>query len=94
MMNKNYLRAIAAVLAGMALNFLGDWALGARIDIFVGIGTFTFPWMLDVFLVPFITGMAVAKIYGAKGGKWLACLPAALLRALPYLRLHVPVRLQ
>ena len=68
----------------MALNFIGDWLLGAHIEVFSGIATFTFPWMLDVFLVPFITGMAVAKIYGSKGGKWLACLPPLFVRWITY----------
>lgn len=68
------------MLAGMAIIFLGAWLLGAQIEIFRGLATFTFPWMLDVFLVPFIAGLAVAKIYGSKGGKWLACLPPLFVR--------------
>lgn len=71
-------------MAGMALNFLGDWLLGARIEVFSGIATFTFPWMLDVFLVPFLVGLAVAKIYGSRGGKWLACLPPFFVRCITY----------
>ncbi len=83
-MKQAYAKAIAAVLAGMLLNFLGDWLLGANIEVFSGIATFTFPWMLDVFLVPFITGLAVAKVYGSRGGKWLACLPPFFVRWLSY----------
>jgi len=28
--------AVAAVIAGMAVNFLGDWILGVRIEVFRG----------------------------------------------------------
>lgn len=83
-MKQGYIRGTVAVLAGMAINFFGDWLLGAKVDIFRGLATFTFPWMLDVFLVPFIAGLAVAKIYGSKGGKWLACLPPLFVRCLSY----------
>ncbi len=73
----------------MALNLLGDWLLGARIEIFRGINTFTIAWMVDVFIVPFIVGLAVAKIYGRRGGKWLACLPPLFVRCLSYIYLYL-----
>ena len=88
-MSQLYVRSIVAVLAGMAFNFLGDWLLGANIEIFKGISTFTFTWMLDVFLVPFIAGLIVAKIFGRKGGKWLACLPPLFVRCLTYSYMHL-----
>jgi hypothetical protein len=86
-MKQRYIEGTAAVLVGMALNVLGDWLLGVRIEIFSGIATFNFLWMLDVFLVPFIVGLAVAKIFG-RGGKWLACLPPLLVRSLSYAYLY------
>ncbi len=79
-MNRNYINGSLAVLAGTVLNLLGDWLLGVRIEIFQGMATFTLPWILDVFLVPFIAGYVVAKLYGEKGGKWLACLPPLIVR--------------
>ncbi len=88
-MNVDCRKATLAVVAGMALNFLGDWLLGANIEVFHGIATFTLPWMIDVFLVPFAVGLAVAKIYGAKGGKWLACLPPLFVRCLSYLYMYL-----
>jgi hypothetical protein len=83
-MSPKYAKGIAALLAGVTLNFLGDRLLGVRIEAFAGISTFTFLWMLDVFLVPFIVGLVVAKIFG-KGSKWLACIPPMLVRSLSYL---------
>lgn len=83
-MQPTYQRGIIAVGAGMAFNFLGDWVTGANIETFRGIATFTLPWMLDVFVVPFLSGLIVAKIYRARGAKYLACLPPLLVRCLTY----------
>lgn len=84
----SYPRATLAVLAGMALNFLGDWLIGANVEVFKGIATFTFPWMLDVFFLPFGVGLLVAKVYGSKGGKWLACLPPLFVRCITYTSMY------
>ena len=81
-MRSRYARGVSAVLIGMALNALGDALLGVRIEQYSGISTFTIWWMLDVFLVPFIVGLAVARLFG-RGSKWLACLPPILVRGPP-----------
>ncbi len=82
-MHRRFLKGVIAVLVGIALNYLGDKLLGVRIEIFSGISTFTFAWMLDVFLVPFGVGLVVAWIFG-KHAKWLACLPPLFLRCFFY----------
>lgn len=87
-MNQKYIRGSVAVLVGIALNFLGDILLGVKIEVFSGISTFNFAWMLDIFLVPFAVGYAVSVIYGAQGGKWLACLPPLIVRSTSFLYLH------
>jgi hypothetical protein len=79
--------AIAAIIAGMTVNFLGDWILGTRIEVFRGLNTFTPAWMLDVFLVNFIVGLVVARIFG-KHAKWLAIVPPLLVRSLSYAYLY------
>lgn len=86
-MKNIYVRGTIALLAGMAINFFGDWLLGVKIEIFNGISTFNFLWMMDVFFVPFICGLAVAGIFGY-GGKWLACLPPLFVRAISYTHLY------
>jgi hypothetical protein len=86
-MNSRYVSGVVAVLAGMALNFSGDWLLGVRIEIFSGISTFSFAWMVDIFLVPFFVGLVVARIFG-RGSKWLACLPPLFVRSLSYAYLY------
>ncbi len=86
-MNNRWVSGTVAVLAGMALNFAGDWLLGAKVEVFKGIDTFTFPWALDVFFVPFLVGLLVAKIFG-KHAKWLAVLPPLFVRFLSYLYLY------
>jgi len=87
--NVNYPKATLAVLAGMALNFGGDWLIGANVEVFKGIETFSFPWILDVFFLPFGVGLLTAKVYGSKGGKWLACLPPLFVRCLTYVYLYL-----
>lgn len=82
-MNQRFVKGVTAVVVGMALNYLGDKLLGVRIETFSGITTFTFAWMLDVFLVPFVVGLVVAWIFG-KHAKWLACLPPLFLRCIFY----------
>jgi hypothetical protein len=62
-------------------------ALGVSIEHFSGLATFTIWWMLDIFLVPFIIGVAVARMFG-NGSQWLACLPPVLVRGLSYLHLY------
>lgn len=81
-MNRDFTRGVVAVLAGCVVIFMGDTLLGVQIEMFAGIATFTFPWMLDVFLVPFIAGLAVALIYKERSGKWLAFLPPVIVRCL------------
>jgi hypothetical protein len=75
--------AAVAVSAGMATNFLGDWLLGVRLELFQGMATFTLRWMLDVFLVNFIVGLVVARLYG-RHAKWLAIVPPLLVRSISY----------
>ncbi len=82
-MNQRYIKGFTAVLVGMALICLCDRLLNVRIETFSGIATFTFAWMLDVFIVPFVVGLVVAWIFG-KHAKWLACLPPLLVRCFFY----------
>lgn len=86
--NKSKWRAgVIAVGAGMGVNFLGDWLLGVRIEVFRGIATFTPAWMADVFLVNFIVGLVVARFYG-RHAKWLAIVPPLIVRSLSYGHLY------
>jgi hypothetical protein len=74
---------VFAVLAGMAVNAFGDWALGVRLEDFRGMATFTPAWVVDVFVVNFVVGLIVAKFYG-RHAKWLAIVPPLLVRCLSY----------
>jgi hypothetical protein len=82
-MKQRYQLGIAATLIGMALNHLGDRLLGVKIELFSGLSTFSFAWMLDVFFVPFLVGLVVAWIFGM-GGKWLCYFPPLIVRSLSY----------
>jgi hypothetical protein len=82
-MKNRYVSGLVALLVGMALNFLGDRLLGVKIELFSGLSTFSFAWILDVFFVPFLVGMAVTRIFGM-GGKWLCYFPPLIVRSLSY----------
>lgn len=82
-MKNRYISGLVALLVGMALNYLGDRLLGVKIELFSGLSTFSFAWILDVFFVPFLVGMAVTRIFGM-GGKWLCYFPPLIVRSLSY----------
>ncbi|MBI1174491.1 MAG: hypothetical protein GC139_04395 [Sideroxydans sp.] len=76
-------KGVAAILVGCAVNHFGDRLLGVRIELFHGIQTFSFLWMLDMFVLPFIVGILVAVMFGL-GGKWLCYFPPLIVRAISY----------
>ena len=82
-MNQRYAKGMAALLIGTSLNYFGDRLLGVKIELFSGLATFSFAWMLDIFFVPFIVGIVVSWIFGA-GGKWLCYLPPLIVRCVSY----------
>jgi hypothetical protein len=82
-MSQRYTKAFAALLIGTSLNYFGDRLLGVRIELFSGLATFSFAWILDVFFVPFLVGYVVSWIFGA-GGKWLCYLPPLIVRCASY----------
>lgn len=82
-MNPRLLSGLLAFVAGVALNYLGDRLLGVKIELYSGLSTFSFAWMLDVFFLPFLVGLLVAWIFG-RGAKWLSYFPPLLVRCLSY----------
>ncbi len=85
------IKGILALLVGCAINFYGDRLLGVQIELWYGLQTFSFSWMLDMFALPFVVGMAVAVIFGM-GGKWLCYFPPLIVRlANYYLLAHAPL---
>lgn len=82
-MNQRYLSGTLALMAGILLNFVGDRLLGVKIELFSGLSTFSFAWLLDVFFLPFLVGLLVAWIFG-KGAKWLSYFPPLIVRCLSY----------
>ena len=86
-MNQRYLIGFVALLIGMSLNHFGDRLLGVRIELFSGLSTFSFAWILDVFFVPFLVGLTVSWIYGM-GGKWLCYFPPLFVRCLSYAEIY------
>lgn len=76
-------KGVAALLVGCAVNHFGDRLLGVQIELFHGIQTFSFMWILDMFVLPFFVGMMVAVMFGL-GGKWLCYFPPLIVRIVSY----------
>lgn len=82
-MNQRFLTGSLAMLAGVIFNYLGDKLLGVKIELYYGLSTFSFAWMLDVFFLPFLVGLLVAWIFG-RGAKWLCYFPPLIVRCIAY----------
>jgi len=74
---------VLAILVGCTVNYLGDWLLGVRVELFWGLETFNFRWFLDIFVLPIFVGISVSFIYGL-GGKWIAFFPPLIVRYYGY----------
>jgi hypothetical protein len=83
-MRPRYELGTAALMIGSAVNYFGDRLLGVRLELFHDIGT-TFGGLslLDIFVVPFFAGLAVAWVFG-RGGKWLCYFPPLIVRCVAY----------
>lgn len=79
----NWVAFFIALLVGCVVNYLGDWLIGIRIELFWGLETFNFLWFLQLFILPVIAGIAVSFVYGL-GGKWIAFLPPLIVRYAAY----------
>lgn len=65
--------ALISLVVGAGITYFGINWLGVQLEIFYGVNTFSPMWILAVFLVPFIAGIAVSVVYGL-GGKILSYL--------------------
>jgi hypothetical protein len=84
-MKPRYALGFAAVLIGSSLNYFGDRVLGVRLELFSGLmTTFGVASLTDIFIVPFLAGIAVAWIFG-RGAKWLGYFPPLIVRVIAYL---------
>jgi hypothetical protein len=83
MTSERLVKGFIALLVGCLINYFGDRLLGVQIELWYGLQTFSFSWMLDMFVLPFIVGMAVAVIFGL-GGKWLCYFPPLIVRVVNY----------
>lgn len=86
-MNQRYIKGAAALLIGSAVNHFGDRLLGVRVELFHGLSTFSFSWIIDMFFVPFLVGLAVAWIFGF-GARWLSYFPPLIVRSVSYAEIY------
>lgn len=71
------------MIVGCLVNYVGDWLIGVRIELFWGLDTFNLRWFLQLFIWPVVVGLAVSYIYGL-GGKWICLLPPLIMRCFAY----------
>ncbi len=83
MKSERYAKGLAALLIGCAINYFGDRLLGVKIELWYGLETFSFAWMLDRFALPFVVGLATGAVFGM-GGKWLCYFPPLIVRVVSY----------
>lgn len=76
---------VIALLVGCIVNWVGDHLIGVRLELFYGniVQTFSFPWFLQIFILPVIVGYSVTYVYGL-GGKWLCYFPPLIVRLIAY----------
>lgn len=73
-----------ALIVGCLVNYIGDHLIGVRIELFYGVtDTFSFPWFLQIFILPVLVGYSVTYVYGL-GGKWLCYFPPMIVRFFAY----------
>jgi hypothetical protein len=78
-----FLKGIVALIMGCVLYYLGDRLLGAQLELWRGLKTFSMAWAADVFVLPFFIGLMVSAIFGF-GGKWLSMFPPLIVRLISY----------
>lgn len=81
-----YALGTAALMIGSAANYFGDRMLGAHIEIWSGLSYFGAATLADIFVVPFLSGVIVAWVFG-HGGKWLCYFPPFIVRGIAYAQL-------
>ncbi len=76
-------RLFIALAAGSMALHLGGRLLDVKIELFIGLETFSFKWALVMFVVPFISGAVVSMIYGL-GGKVICYFPPIIVHSISY----------
>ena len=83
MTKQRFFTGLLALFVGCLVNYLGDLALGVRIELFYGLQTFNFVWFLQLFVLPVFVGISVSAFFGL-GGKWLCYFPPMIVRVAAY----------
>ncbi len=76
-------RFLVAFLAAGFLFEIGHQLLGVQVELFWGVSGYNFAWVMAMFVLPVITGIAIGMIYGW-GGKLVAHFPPLIILAINY----------
>jgi len=69
-----WVRGLVAFIIGSLLMQGGFQLLGVRLELFFGLDTFSFNWVVAMTVLPVAAGVVIGMIYGF-GGKYLAHFP-------------------
>jgi len=76
-------RFLVSFFAGAMLFDFGHKLLGVRLELYWGIAGYNLAWVTAMFVLPVLTGVVVAMIYGW-GGKWVAHFPPFVVATIDY----------
>lgn len=82
-MNQKWVRIVVSLGIGCTMIHFGARLLDVRMELFWGLSTFSFAWIANMFVVPFITGWVIAAVYGI-GGKIVAHFPPLIVHGIGY----------
>lgn len=80
----HYLRASAVVFIGCLLIFAGIRLLGVQIELYRGIHLIDGSWITAIYLLPFLVGGLMVRLFGA-GGSWLCWIPPMIVEGIAYI---------
>jgi hypothetical protein len=86
MRQPRYLKGLATLLVGIAIEHFGERLLGVQLELFRGLFGFGLAWFTAMFILPFFVGVIVALLFGL-GGKWLCYFPPLIVRVISYLQI-------
>jgi len=80
----HFLKGSLVVLIGCLLIYLGIRLLGVQIELYRGIQLIDGTWITAIYLLPFLVGALMVRIFGP-GGSWLCWIPPMIVEGITYI---------
>ncbi|MFC1749689.1 hypothetical protein ACFL2V_12885 [Pseudomonadota bacterium] len=68
---------------GCFIVYMGGVLLDIRAELYYGLATFNWKWILQIYFVPFVAGIGIGLVYGY-GAKWIAHFPPLFVFCVDY----------